>query len=101
VYENGSLVNTVAAMPSLHAAYPLMLLLFFWPAGRLVRIALGLYTLAMAFALVYGGEHFVLDIVAGWAMAFAAYGICALAYRVVGRRSEAGSHRVTEAAGAA
>jgi hypothetical protein len=101
VYENGSLVNTVAAMPSLHAAYPLMLLLFFWPAGRLVRIALGLYTLAMAFALVYGGEHFVLDIVAGWAMAFAAYGICAFAYRVVGRRSEAGAYRVTEAAGAA
>jgi PAP2 superfamily len=72
-YENGSFVNPVAAMPSLHAAYPLMLLLFFWPAGRAVRVGLGLYTLAMAFALVYGGEHFVADIVAGWAMAFAAF----------------------------
>jgi hypothetical protein len=69
VYENGSLVNTVAAMPSLHAAYPFMLLLFFWPAGRRVRAALGAYTLAMAFALVYGGEHFVADILAGWALA--------------------------------
>jgi membrane-associated phospholipid phosphatase len=73
VYENGHLVNTVAAMPSLHAAYPFMLLLFFWPAGRYVRIGLALYTLAMGFALVYGGEHYVTDILAGWAMAAAAY----------------------------
>jgi hypothetical protein len=89
LYENGSLVNTVAAMPSLHAAYPLMLLLFLWPLGRAVRIGLGLYTLAMAFALVYGGEHFVLDIVAGWAMALAAYGICVLGWRRIERRRSA------------
>jgi membrane-associated phospholipid phosphatase len=73
VFDNSSLVNTVAAMPSLHAAYPFMLMLFFWPAGKLVRIVLGAYTLAMAFTLVYGGEHFVADILAGWAMAAAAY----------------------------
>jgi membrane-associated phospholipid phosphatase len=77
-YENHSFVNTVAAMPSLHAAYPLMLMLFFWPAGRLVRILLGAYTLAMAFTLVYGGEHFVIDILVGWVMAV-------LAVRLVGR----------------
>jgi hypothetical protein len=76
-YENGSLVNTVAAMPSLHAAYPFMLMLFFWPAGKLARIVLGSYTLAMAFTLVYGGEHFVLDILVGWAMAGAAYALVA------------------------
>jgi len=78
VYENGSLVNMVAAMPSLHAAYPFMLLLFFWPAGRYVRIGLGLYTLAMGFALVYGGEHYVTDILAGWAMAGAVYALTPL-----------------------
>jgi membrane-associated phospholipid phosphatase len=72
-YENGALVNTVAAMPSLHAAYPFMLLLFFWPAGRYVRVGLALYTLAMGFALVYGGEHYVTDILAGWAMAAVVY----------------------------
>jgi hypothetical protein len=74
VYENSSLVNTVAAMPSLHAAYPLMLLLFFFrTAGWPVRVGLGAYTLAMAFALVYGGEHFVADILAGWALAAVAF----------------------------
>jgi hypothetical protein len=76
VYEDDRLVNSVAAMPSLHAAYPFMLLLFFWSAaGRGARIGLSLYTLAMAFALVYSGEHFVADILAGWAMAGAAYAL--------------------------
>jgi membrane-associated phospholipid phosphatase len=95
VYENGSLVNTVAAMPSLHAAYPFMLLLFFWPAGRLVRVGLGLYTLAMAFALVYGGEHYVTDILAGWAMAGAVYALVAASARLVGSRHRSEPRRIS------
>jgi hypothetical protein len=68
MFENGSgLVNLVAAMPSLHASFPFLLLLFFWPSGWWVRIGLGLYTLAMTFALVYGAEHFVIDALVGWA----------------------------------
>jgi hypothetical protein len=81
LYENGDFVNTVAAMPSLHAAYPFMLMLFFWSAGWRARIPLAAYALAMAFTLVYGGEHFVADIVAGWAMALAVVGLVALAGR--------------------
>lgn len=82
IYENGDFVNPVAAMPSLHAAFPLMLMLFFWPAGRWVRLGLGLYTLAMAFALVYGGEHFVADIVAGWAMALGVHALVSVGGRL-------------------
>jgi hypothetical protein len=81
IYENQSFVNTVAAMPSLHAAYPFMLMLFFWSAGYRVRILLGAYTLAMAFTLVYGGEHFVIDILAGWAMALAVFFLVELVSR--------------------
>ncbi|MFE0459981.1 phosphatase PAP2 family protein [Kitasatospora sp. NPDC058965] len=68
LFENGSRFdNDVAAMPSLHAAYPMMLALFFWPtAGRKLRVLLVLYPLAMAFSLVYGAEHFVIDILIGW-----------------------------------
>jgi hypothetical protein len=80
-YENSDFVNTVAAMPSLHAAFPVMLLLFFWSAGRWVRLGLGLYTLAMAFTLVYGGEHFVADIVAGWAMALGVHAVVSVGFR--------------------
>jgi membrane-associated phospholipid phosphatase len=78
VYEDESLVNLVAAMPSLHAAYPMMLLLFFWPAGWWARAGLGAYTVAMGWVLVYGGEHFVLDILAGWLLALGAWALLAV-----------------------
>jgi membrane-associated phospholipid phosphatase len=101
VYENGNLVNTVAAMPSLHAAYPMMLLLFFWHAGRAVRVGLAAYTLAMGYALVYGGEHFVTDILAGWLMAGLVYVVVAAALRAAAtwarRRTAARAAAVTPA----
>jgi hypothetical protein len=62
--------NRVAAMPSLHAAVPAMLMLFAWPlVGRLARAGLVLYALAMAVTLVYGGEHYVSDEILGWVYA--------------------------------
>lgn len=70
VFENhDGFYNQVAAIPSLHAAYPLLLLLFFWRDGRWARLGLGLYVLAMAWALVYTGEHYVADVLIGWAYA--------------------------------
>jgi hypothetical protein len=78
---HGDLVNLVAAMPSLHASYPFMLLLFFWPAGWIVRAILGCYTLAMGFTLVYGGEHFVIDLVVGYVLTAIAFLIVTYAPR--------------------
>ncbi|WCB95447.1 hypothetical protein DSM104299_04192 [Baekduia alba] len=90
LFETGDgLVNLVAAMPSLHAAYPATLLLFFWRDGWRYRIGFGLYTLAMGFSLVYGGEHFVADIVVGWAYAAIAFTAVALAGRLLARRRAA------------
>jgi membrane-associated phospholipid phosphatase len=61
-------VNNVAAFPSLHAGLPLLITLFFWPRVRAwARVALLAYTVAMALALVYGGEHYVADVLAGYA----------------------------------
>jgi membrane-associated phospholipid phosphatase len=66
--------NDIAAMPSLHAAYPMLLLLFFWARARpWMRALLVGYVLAMAFSLVYLGEHFVIDELAGWCAAAAVY----------------------------
>ncbi len=75
LFTHGSeFANNVAAMPSLHAAYPMLILLFFWSSARRpVRVLLVGYVLAMAFSLVYSGEHFVADEVAGWACAIAVY----------------------------
>lgn len=66
--QSGS--NPVAAMPSLHAGAALLVALFLWPSvSRAARGALLAYALAMAVTLVYTGEHYVVDVLAGWALA--------------------------------
>lgn len=70
VEKGAAYSNPVAAMPSLHAAIPMMLLLFFWPLARRVgRTVLVAYALLMALTLVYTGEHYVLDVAVGWCYA--------------------------------
>jgi len=66
-----ALSNPVAALPSLHAAVPLLLTLLYWPAARRrwQRVLLASYPVVMAFVLVYGAEHYVFDILLGWAYA--------------------------------
>jgi hypothetical protein len=68
LYERGSeYANPVAAVPSLHAAYTLLITLFLWrSAPRWARPLLAAYPPAMAFALVYTAEHYVVDILLGW-----------------------------------
>ncbi len=62
--------NQVAALPSLHSAFALFVVVFFWPwiSNRYVRWALLLYPLAMAIALAYFAEHYFIDAIAGWAI---------------------------------
>jgi PAP2 superfamily len=68
IFENGSsYVNDVAAVPSLHAAYPVLVGLFFWRGARpWLRALLLAYPLAMAFTLIYTGEHYFFDVALGW-----------------------------------
>ncbi len=48
----------------------LLVALFLWPvASTLWRVVLVAYALAMALTLVYTGEHYVVDVVAGWLVA--------------------------------
>jgi membrane-associated phospholipid phosphatase len=59
--------NAVAALPSLHAAFTAMLTAYVWPRMRWWgRALMVLYTLAMATSLVYGGEHYVFDVLLGY-----------------------------------
>jgi hypothetical protein len=67
VFERGAeYANPVAAVPSLHAAYTLLFTVFLWRWARRARPLLALYPPAMAFALVYTAEHYVVDILLGW-----------------------------------
>lgn len=87
--------NDVAAVPSLHAAFSLLIVLELRSiiasstAGRsgldvggnsrrntslrVLRHLLWLYPLVMAFALVYSGEHYVVDVLLGWIYAVVAF----------------------------
>ncbi len=67
-----SAVDMVAAVPSLHAGCTLLFVLFAWTRVRKRwRPLLVGYALMMAFSLVYSGEHYVVDIFAGWLLAIA------------------------------
>ncbi len=68
--------NAVAAMPSLHASFTLLVSLYLVlrTRTRLRYLAL-LYPPAMAFALVYSGEHYLADILVGWAYTFVAFAV--------------------------
>ena len=60
--------NQVAALPSLHSAFALFVVVFFWPSisNRWVRVALLAYPVTMAVALAYFGEHYIIDALVGW-----------------------------------
>jgi len=82
-------VNPIAAMPSLHAALPAMCaLLALRYFGRRGLLVVG-YALVVCVAVVYLGEHFLVDVVAGWVLAVVVYGAVAYWERTgaAGRRS--------------
>jgi membrane-associated phospholipid phosphatase len=58
--------NPVAAMPSLHAGITFLVAMYgIWRLRTPLRWLLPLYPLAMCVTLVYYGEHYVVDVLAG------------------------------------
>ena len=74
MHHGQALANPVAAMPSLHAGFTLLVTLTLWKSARWwARIPLAAYPLLMGLTLVYFAEHYAVDILAGWLYAVAAY----------------------------
>ncbi len=69
--------NVVAAMPSLHAAFSLFVVVFFLPMirRRWLQVLAFAYPLTMAVALVYFAEHWVIDIVVGWGVVAGSFAV--------------------------
>ncbi len=67
--------NQVAAMPSLHSAFALFVVVFFfrWIRDWRLRAVMLLYPLTMAVALAYFAEHYIADALAGWAIVGASF----------------------------
>jgi membrane-associated phospholipid phosphatase len=64
LYAKGS--NVFAAMPSLHSAYPLIVLYFAWKNNTgPFKIVSVIVTVGIWFAAVYTGHHYILDVLAG------------------------------------
>jgi hypothetical protein len=61
--------NLVAAMPSLHAAFPTLGFLFMWRYFRKMSLVYAVYSLSVYFFILYMGEHYILDTLAGIAYA--------------------------------
>lgn len=83
---SASAYNIVAAVPSLHVAWPVVALIVM-RRHRLSRAAQGaqaLLVLGVVFAIVYTGEHYVVDAFAGGV--YAMFG-CWLVQRVLGGRA--------------
>jgi hypothetical protein len=91
LFEKGTqYANSVAAVPSLHAAYTLLIVIYLWRfAPRWGRVLLALYPWAMAFALVYTSEHYFVDILLGWVYCLIGYmAVNRVADRIAERRAE-------------
>ena len=100
VQRGEAYANPVAAIPSLHSAIPMLIVLLAWPyCRRLGRSLLVLYIAAMTFTLVYGGEHYVVDVLIGWAYAVASVAAVAVLLprwdRRQSRRREAAAQRAS------
>jgi membrane-associated phospholipid phosphatase len=90
IHPAATLLNTgqatadlVAAVPSLHSAGVMLFAIFMWRRVRRPwRVLLVLYPVVMGFILVFTGEHYVTDVLLGWALAV----LVSLAARSVERR---------------
>ena len=65
--------NLVAAFPSLHAAYPWLTFLFISKKFKIVGYFMLLYVFSVWLAVIYLGEHYVVDVIAGIIYASFAY----------------------------
>lgn len=74
--RGAAVLNAVAAMPSLHAGLSLLAALWFTRnTTKVIRALAMLYPLAMTASLVYFGEHYVVDCLAGFAVVLVAWKI--------------------------
>lgn len=72
--------NPVAAIPSLHAAFPFLVFLFVWKKYPKVSLLIVPYVVAVWLAVIYLGEHYFTDVALGVVYA-------TLAFIIVQKRS--------------
>lgn len=90
--------NPVAALPSLHAAFPMLIMLALRGVSRWLTTLLAAYVVLMGLALVYAGEHYVFDVLMGWAYAWGVWRIVAVLVERWRARERGGDRHGSDAA---
>lgn len=67
--------NPIAAMPSLHAAFPALCCLILWKHYRWKASLFYFYSLSIFFTITYTGDHYIVDTIAGVLLAIICYSI--------------------------
>jgi hypothetical protein len=71
----GRSTDVFGSVPSLHVAYPLLIVLEGWRwLGRIGRTATVVFAAWMALAAVYLDHHWLVDVILGWIYCLVAYG---------------------------
>jgi membrane-associated phospholipid phosphatase len=78
--------NPYAAFPSMHAAYPVIVLLFLRERSRWLALAWAPVVVIIWFATVYLGHHFVVDLLVGTGYALAGYYLVKLPWSGIAER---------------
>jgi PAP2 superfamily len=96
----GSLYNPIAAVPSLHFGYALLVGVAVAVLARnpIVRIAGAIYPAAMLFIIVATGNHFLFDAAAGGVVTVAGFLVARRVVAISSPRRRLGSHGVPAAA---
>ncbi|HEY3450405.1 MAG TPA: phosphatase PAP2 family protein [Myxococcales bacterium] len=79
--------NAFAAMPSLHAAFPVVVTFAVWDRGWRWRVPAAAYAVLIGFSAIYLDHHWVLDVVAGVAVGLAGSALAWAALRAAGAAS--------------
>lgn len=82
--------NIFGAMPSLHVAYPFLAIWHTWSRGWRWRAGTSLFTALVGFSAVYLAHHYILDVLAGFAVAAVAAGAVDLFAVAIGARDRYG-----------
>jgi membrane-associated phospholipid phosphatase len=78
--------NQFAAFPSLHAAFPALAAVYAWRRYRMLALGLIAWSIAVLLSIVYLGEHYVVDALAGYVFVALAVTLVELARRWMARR---------------
>lgn len=82
--------NPVAAVPSLHVAYPTLFTLYVWRIwGAKFGGPMLIYPLSVMFGVVYLGEHYVYDVIAGALFAAGSFALANLIFDKAPKRHHA------------